>query len=287
MSQESRDEQGGGSEVRPGTYLAVGAVAMVAAFGILGGLVAFGDELVRSGLADTARYAFLVLLGIGSAALLFGFMRSTATGVFERSVLGVRLDISGPLVGAAMVVVGAYALIPRPTSTNLVVRVVSAGPAAQVVPGAEVSVDLGTLAFGPAVSDGQGRAVFNDLPSDRLAGEVVVTARAPGFDSRRQAFPPEARAPGTPLEITLDRGRLRITGTVLEGDGEQVAAGVILTFGGGMAVDTTDADGTFEVTVEAGAPSLIGVIGRRGAVVGLNTEVPSDPAAPLTLRFGT
>jgi hypothetical protein len=214
-------------------------------------------------------------------------MRSTATGVFERSVMGVRLDVSGPLVGAAMVVVGAYALIPRPTSANLVVRVVSAGPASQAVSGAEVSLDLGTLAFGPAISDGQGRAVFNDLPSDRLAGEVVITARAPGFEPLRQAFPPEARAPDVPLEVTLDRGRIRITGTVLEGDGGQVAAGVILTFGGGMAVDTTGADGTFAVTVEAGAPSLIGVIGRRGDVVGLNTEVPSDPAAPLTLRFGT
>jgi hypothetical protein len=75
-----------------------------------------------------------------------------------------------------------------------------------------------------------------------------------------------------------------VFGTVIDSTRAAVP-GVVLTFEGGLAVDTTDAQGTFRVAVPQPPGSRIAVRAQRAGVVGYNDLVTIPQQGSLTIRF--
>ena len=102
-----------------------------------------GDKLTAWGLTGNFYYLILLLLGLTAAAFLFGAMRSYAR--YRGRQLGGALELGGPVVGCAFVVIGGLALVKNPTTFPLTVYVHGEGGAAQLVlrKSGHILVDLG------------------------------------------------------------------------------------------------------------------------------------------------
>lgn len=290
MSSDPRDavHSGGGTPdlgsqpLEPRAYLAVSAVGLAVSVALLLFLVYGADRIVSAGLDHRVFYVLLVPLGMSAAAFAFGAMKSTAT--FQGKSPS-EVTLTGPAVFAAMVVVGGFFLVPEGGLRSLAVRVDRSpdnggGP----VPGAQVRLDWGPQRL-VQVTDGAGQASFLGLPPG--ASGVTVSAEAEGFVPASQALD-AVPADGVIRLALRARSTLReLRGTVLDRATRAPLPGVVLSFGSGVAVDTTDALGNFRISLDPPPGGRMSVIGSRGDTVGLNTEVPVAAGAPVTLLFGT
>lgn len=271
----------GSQPLEPRTYVAVSAAGLAVSVGLLFFLVFGADRIVAAGLDHRVFYVLLVPLGMSAAAFAFGAMKSTATfqGKSPREV-----TLTGPAVFAAMVVLGGFFLVPEGGLRSVAVRVDrSAEEGGGPVPGAEVRLDWGPQRL-VQVTDGSGQASFLGLPPG--ASGVTVSAEAEGFAPASQAVDP-VPADGVIRLALRARSTLReVRGTVLHRVTRAPMAGVVLSFGSGAVIDTTDALGNFRISLDTPPGGRMPVIGTRGDTVGLNTEVPVVPDAPVTLLFG-
>lgn len=263
-----------------GAYLAVSAGGLVVAVALLLLLVFGADRIVGAGLDQRVYYVLLVPLGLSAGAFAFGAMRSTGT-VGADTPAHVRLG--GPAAFAALVVAGGFLLLPEPTRGSLVVRVdrpVAAGGGP--VAGATVRVDRGAQRLAQT-TDALGQASFLDLA---LSGaELGLSVEAEGYEPLRRVFDALPAERVVRLELTPRSAATTLRGTVLDRSTGAPAAGVVLSFGSGAAVDTTDGLGNFQVTLDRPPDGRVVVIGTRDGRVGLNTEVPVAADVPLALRF--
>jgi len=277
------DATGGGSQpLEARTYLTVSAVGLAVSVGLLLFLVFGADRIVAAGLDHRVFYVLLVPLGMSAAAFAFGAMKSTATfqGKSPRDV-----TLTGPAVFAAMVVLGGFFLVPEGGLRSVAVRVDrSAEEGGGPVPGAEVRLDWGPQRL-VQVTDGAGQASFLGLPPG--ASGVTVSAQAEGFQPATQLVD-QVPADGVIRLALTAASRVRdVRGTVLHRETRVPMAGVILSFGSGIAVDTTDALGNFRISLDPPPGGDMAVIGTRGDTVGVNTFVPVVSDAPVTLFFGS
>jgi len=263
-------------------YLAVSAGGLAVAVGLLLFLVFGADRIVSAGLDHRVFYVLLVPLGMSAAAFAFGAMKSTASYRGER---GGDVTLTGPAVFAALVVVGGFFLVPEGGLRSVAVRVDrtttdGGGP----VGGALVRLDWGPQRLSQT-TDASGQASFLGLPPG-VSG-VTVSAEAEGFESVTEALE-TVPADGVVRLALASRSRVRsLRGTVLDRVTRAPLSGVVLSFGSGLAVDTTDAQGNFVVSLEAPVSGHTVVIGTQGDSVGLNTEVPVSNEEPVTLLFGS
>ena len=266
----------------PGAYLGIAAGGIGVAFGLLLFVFLNARELALRGLTQQFFFVLLIPLALGTAAFLFGVMRAAAWG--EGTVLGVRLQLSGPLVAASLVVFGAYHLIPAGRLT-VTVRAVEDTDAGRPVGGALVSLEAGSLGLGKRTTSEDGMVSFPDLPAEALGGRLDVLVEARGYDAARVSV--AAYVPGRPVVVALRAQRLRhtLSGVVVAEGTTRVLSGVVLTFGAGVGVDTTDANGSWRVELEGPLPDLLTVTGVHDGVLGIQVEVPSSASAPLTLGF--
>jgi hypothetical protein len=128
-------------------------------------LIAAADRLNRFGLLQQTYYLVLVLMGLAAAGFLFGVLQSSAT--WAGRFWGGTLRLSGPIVGAALVVVGGHYFIPKPASFSLTVYVHGeVGPQAIVLRNTgRVVLQLGPDTRTEPIGE-NGQAVFPSIPSD-------------------------------------------------------------------------------------------------------------------------
>jgi hypothetical protein len=290
MSSDSADvTPSGGEALDPGSqpleprmYLTVSAVGLAVSVGLLLFLVFGADRIVAAGLDHRVFYVLLVPLGMSAAAFAFGAMKSTATfqGKSPRDV-----TLTGPAVFAAMVVLGGFFLVPEGGLRSVAVRVDrSAEEGGGPVPGAVVRLDWGPQRL-VQVTDGTGQASFLGLPPG--ASGVTVSAEAEGFAPASRAVDQVPADGVIRLGLSATSSLREVRGTVLHRETRAPMAGVILSFGSGVVVDTTDALGNFRISLDTPPGGRMSVIGTRGDTVGFNTEVPVVSDAPVTLLFGS
>src|SRR5258708_37754055 len=83
----------------------------------LGLLVWKADQLAAFGLAGNIYYIVLVVLGLVAALVLFGILHSTAR--YRGKHFGGVLELGGPVICAALVVIGGSVLVPKSSSFPL------------------------------------------------------------------------------------------------------------------------------------------------------------------------
>src|SRR5580658_3720888 len=99
------------------TYARISLAAFLCCIGLLLLFIFDAEKLTALGLTDHVYYLVLVLMGLTAAVFLFGVIPSSAS--YEGTVLGGTLKLGGPVVGAALVVVGGYFFIPKASTFPL------------------------------------------------------------------------------------------------------------------------------------------------------------------------
>ena len=224
--------------------------------------IAYAERI--SFIPNVAYYILLVPLGAAAAAFLFGAMRSYAR--YSGKVVYGTLELGGPVVIFALVVVGGYYIASAESTFDLTVRVHGPDGPAQVIRGGDVTADFGENRITEKVGfDGQAR--FLQIPLRYKAEEIHIIPEIAGF---RAAEPGPYRIPPNgivmlPLERVPDSTHVR--GTVFDSAGQTVA-GARLSFRHGMATTLTNSDGEFAVTLPAAEGERLPLlVTRDGRVV--------------------
>lgn len=194
-----------------------------------------------------AYYLLLVPLGAAAAAFLFGAMRSHAR--YSGTSSYGTLELSGPVVAFALVVLGGLVLANPEQTFSLTVRVYGPDGPADVVTRGEVMVDLGDDRRLQPI-DANGQAHFAQIPARFLAEPVQVVPRVDRHVAREQG--PFRIPQNHVIELPLDRvpDTTVVRGTLFDGAGHTVS-GARLAFGHGLAEATSDANGQFAAALPA------------------------------------
>jgi hypothetical protein len=96
-------------------------VAFLGGFLILSLMLWKAQLLVSLGLTGNFYYVLFLALGLAAAGFLFGVLQSFAR--YRGKHLGGVLQLGGPIVGAALVVIGGFILVPNQTPFDFTVFV--------------------------------------------------------------------------------------------------------------------------------------------------------------------
>jgi sulfatase modifying factor 1 len=178
MNTRSAQPHNGG--LSPIQYTVIAGLGFCIGLSIFVGVVAFGDRIIRLGLAGNAFYITLLPLGLATAAFLFGAMNSAAS--FSGKVLSGYLKLSGPIVGAAIVVAGGFYLAD-PSAVPFAVTVRVQGPGG---PGSAVSTGRVIMELGRSLPESElnsrGEAEFKEIPPSYRGAKVRFFLTSPGFE---------------------------------------------------------------------------------------------------------
>jgi hypothetical protein len=158
---------------QPSTALGYALLSLggLGASGVVGWYLLNNPGLLAAGNASAQAYYFLlVLLGLSSAAFLFGAMRSTAR--LTGSHFGAAYDFGGPVVVAIVVVLGGFYLTKAPDNFVLAVRLRATEPINKLE-NTWVRVDLGLRNDRVAFSS-IGDAIVAGVPSSYFGAEIPL-----------------------------------------------------------------------------------------------------------------
>jgi hypothetical protein len=163
-------------------------------------LIVNADKLTALGLTEHVYYLVLVLMGLASAGFLFGVLPSSAA--YEGTVLGGTLKLSGAIVGAALVVVGAYFFLPKNFTFPLTVYVHGkAGPQDVVPPNSgRVVLELGPERRDEPIGD-NGQVFFPAIPASFRGQDVPAWVESESYESIDPAA--KYRLDGTSLHLLI------------------------------------------------------------------------------------
>ncbi len=255
-----RGEVGGWRKIAP--------FAILSLFGFLIGagllcLMLWKSELfVSLGLVGNLYYIALLFLALVPSLLLFGLLRSYAR--YKGKLLGGTLELAGPCVLYALVVIGGFYL-PKPSPESFSVTVLvhgEAGPHDFVLRNSgTVWMTLGTDPRQEKIGD-KGQADFKNVPAGFRGQSVPISVEADGFEMAE----PDKKylLGGDGVSVTVRRKAVRFSGIVLGTEGRPVTNATVQAGEARAAVDSTghftltlkQADGSTEIKGEVTAPGF-------------------------------
>ena len=163
-------------------YALISFLVFLCCIAVLLLLIVNADKLTGLGLIEHVYYPALVLLGLAAAAFLFGVLPSSAT--YEGTVLGGTLKLGGAIVGAALVVAGAYFFLPEAPTFPLTVYVHGEGGPQDLVlrNSGRVMLELGPDARVEPIGE-NGQAYFPAIPASFRGQEVPAWVESETYES--------------------------------------------------------------------------------------------------------
>jgi hypothetical protein len=199
--------------------------------------------LVSLGLTGNYYYVVLMALGLASAAFLFGVLQSYAR-FNGRNGWG-ALELGGPIVGCALVVVGGFYLVPNPLPFAVTVFIHGEGGIHDLVPkdSGEVFMELGPEVRKQQVGQ-DGAVYFTNIPPSYRGQEVALWVNSKEFESVH----PDQKYPlkGDTLQVEVRKKAGKLSGRVQDENGNPLS-GVKIRLAG--LSTTTDPAGHFEVVI--------------------------------------
>ena len=244
--QPPREPQGAREGIGPGGYAVISFIGLAIAIAMLFVLINWSSELREIGSIGRAYYLLLVPLGLGAASFLFGAMRSYAT--YKGRHFGGYLELGGPVVAAALVVLGGFWLVPTEETFSVTIRVHGPGGIQDFIETGRVFVDLGRDRRWVDIS-AQGEAELKEIPA-RFKGEAaIIGVEVTGFttqdEEKRYTLSDEV------IYVELDKEPLILGGRVVEvGTGEPVEGARIVVLGPHQGESVSDSNGAFRFQVE-------------------------------------
>lgn len=224
-------------------------------------LLVNANKLTALNLTDHVYYLVLVLMGLTAAGFLFGVLPSSAT--YEGTVLGGTLKLGGAVIGAALVVVGAYFFLPKTFTFPLTVYVHGkAGPQDVVPPNSgRVVLELGPEQKDEPIGD-NGQAFFPAIPAPFRGQEVPAWVKSETYES----IDPQARhrLDGTSLHLLVQKKiqHYEVGGTVSDPDGNPLGA-VRVALTEYHVEGLTNDEGRFDLQVEAEGQRSVDLIAQK------------------------
>lgn len=232
-------------ESRARFWIFVSGASFLVTLGAAALFVAFADRLTF--IPNFVYYLLLVPLGAAAAAFLFGAMRSYAR--YSGKTGYGTLELGGPVVAFALIVLGGLFLANPESTFSLAVRVYGPEGRASVITHGDIMVDLGDDRRVQAIGE-NGQANFFQIPSRYLAEPIQVIPLVERYAADESG--PYQVPPNRVIELQLERvpDSTRIRGTVFDANGRTVSA-ARLSFGHGLAEAQSDDNGQFAATLPA------------------------------------
>jgi len=223
-------------------YVLVSLVCVVFGLLVLGVLIWKAQELTAFGLTGNLFYVVLLLVGLATALILFGVLRSYAS--YSGRYLGGVLELSGPVVGFALVVIGGFVLVPNLATFPLTVYVHGErGPQDVVLRNSGYVV----LRLGPESRrepiGGDGQAYFPAIPASFRGQEVPVWVESQEFEV---VGVPLCRLVGSSVDVSVQKKGGRVSGRVQDEQGNAISGAEVRVAG---LSTSTDKAGRFEVAI--------------------------------------
>jgi len=178
-------------------YAAISVAALLLSIWLLDHLISNAGPLGSSGLTRPTYYSLLVVMGLAVAIFLFGAMRSRA--VFTGTMPSRRLELAGPPVIVALVVIGGFLLASPIDRFNFTVRVFDEH-VQPVRAGGSLSVYL-SQAIVTAPLTPQGEATFKEISRSLRGLSTRITAEVKGY--RLQEPLKQYRLDRDVIEVTM------------------------------------------------------------------------------------
>jgi hypothetical protein len=259
-------------------YVLVSLVSVVFGLLVLGLLVWKAKELTALGLTGNLFYIVLLLVGLAPALILFGVLRSYAS--YRGEHLGGVLQLGGPTVAFALVVIGGFVLVPNLATFPLTVYVHGErGPQDVVLRNSGYVV----LRLGPESRrepiGGDGQAYFPAIPANFRGQEVPVWVESEGFEV---IGAPLRRLVGSNVDVSVQKKSGRVSGRVQDEQGNAISGAEVRVAGFSTS---TDKAGRFEVDIPGGhlQPELELEAVAPGYALQRYSVVPNSNEAVITL----
>jgi hypothetical protein len=242
-------------------YALISLVVFLCCMAVLLLLILNADKLTGLGLTEHVYYLVLVLMGLAAAGFLFGVLPSSAT--YEGTVLGGTLKLSGAIVGAALVVVGAYFFVPKTSTFPLTVYVHGEGGPQDMVlrNSGRVMLELGPDPRAEPIGE-NGQAYFPAIPANFRGQEVPAWVESETYES----VDPQAkrRLDGTTLYLVVQRKivHYKLGGTVSDPAGNPLYD-VRVALPEYHIEGETNHDGRFELQVVAEGQRIVELVAQK------------------------
>jgi hypothetical protein len=229
-------------------FAAISLISFLCGVGLLLLILWNAERLVSMGLVGNLYYIVLLPLGLAAAAFLFGVLRSYAR--YTGTQLGGTLELGGPIVGFALVVIGGFYL-PKPASDSFDVTVLVRGENGShdlvLRNSGMVWMTLGSDRRNEKIGD-KGQADFKNIPSTFRGQQVPISVEADGLEPAK--VDTTYRLDSSSISVVLRRQAARVSGRVQDSDGNPVAAASVLAEG---LQTNVDASGHFGLTLPLNA----------------------------------
>ena len=225
-------------------YAFMALVAGVIGIGLLFFYVYQVPKLIEAGVQNQVFYLLLIPWGLSCAVFLFGAMRSYARFTYKH--LGSALELGGPVVLFALVLVGGFKLVPpAPETFDLTIRAHSADGSQPIITSGRITLDLDndrrTESFGS-----NGEANFKGIPPKFMEATVKMLPQVDGYAEQWVRH----KLRGNVLDIALERAQtpqIILKGILMPAPGRRRHIKIIVDGQKGEA--TADEWGRFELPV--------------------------------------
>jgi hypothetical protein len=226
-----------------GFYAALCIACFLLGAGLLSLMLWKVGALAAFGLTGKLFYLVLIPMGLAAAGFLFGVLRSVA--IYRGHSFGGTVEMSGPILAAALVVWGGFAL-PPPEDGVFSMTVFVHGPGGPqdiVLRGhAKVVMDLnGNRRLEPI--DEKGAAHFEGIPAEFRGKPVPIALDVEGFEPAEKG---PRKLIGETLYFAVRKSAGLLYGTITDERGEPVRGAAL---NAGKFAATSDAAGRFEITI--------------------------------------
>lgn len=223
--------------------------ALIALFSFLCGaallvlMIWKAEKLTALGLTGNVYYIVLFPLGLSAGAFFFGVLRSYAS--YSGKHPGGALELSGPIVAGALVVIGAYFFVPGSATFGLTVYVHGEGGPHELVlrNSGYVVMDLGPDRRREPIGE-KGQSYFPAIPANFRGQEVLVWVESENFESVGAGQ--KRRLEGSSLYLPVRKKSGRIFGRVQDQNGNPIPGAEIRVAG---LSSSTDTSGHFEINI--------------------------------------
>jgi hypothetical protein len=224
-------------------YAVVSLIGFFIGFGILGVMLWKADLLVGLGLTGNLYYIVLLPLALASAAFLFGVMQAYAH--YKGKQFGGVLELSGPIVGAALVVIGGFFMVPNQTPFDFTVFVHGENGRQDLLlkNSGQVVLDLNNQRRKEKIGD-NGEAYFAGVAPNFRGQEVPIWVESDLAESVTNDQ--KARLDGAPIYLAVRMKAGHVAGRVQDENGNPLEGAKIGVAG---LSTTTDSAGHFEFVI--------------------------------------
>jgi hypothetical protein len=188
-------------------------------------------------------YIVLLPLGLSAAAFLFGVLQSYAH--YKGEHFGGVLELGGPIIGTALVVIGGFFLVPNPAAFALSVYVHGEAGTHDLVPkdSGEVVMELGPHMRRQPIGQ-NGQAYFAGIPPSFRGRDVPIWVDSKRFESVNPVQRHSLNDTIVSLEVRKKAGF--IIGRIQDENGNPLAGAKIDV--AGLSKDT-DSAGKFQFVI--------------------------------------